>query len=188
MTTAAPETTCGRSGWIRTLVVTVGIALLVLTLMPPAVRAETSEGVRDNTLWQVALCEAGGGKATVTTAERTVSGGLLSTTVECHGGILDGVHCYNSSLGTLCNGGTAGSVSPEPGSQTWPLEEILPVLENGSPEQINDILTDLEGANEPEPGASPSVVSPDDQHQDQDTHHSKHKKGKHGKKGGTGRK
>jgi hypothetical protein len=61
---------------------------------------------------------------------------------------------------------------------------------DGSPEQIIDVLADLEGANEQEPGASPSVVSPDDQHleQDQGTHHSKHKKSKHGKKGGKGRK
>ena len=96
--------------------------------------------------------------------------------------------CYFGPEGTFCTGAYPHPVSLDAGSQIWPIDEVLPVLENGSPEQLDEILDEVDARNDQESGADPSVVSPDDQHQDQDTHHSKHKQGKKGKKGGKGRK
>ena len=184
MTTAVPTTTNGRPSWMQTVVLTVGVALLGLTLMPPAAQAADADPSA-NATFQILLCEAGGGSATVDPARN--GNGLAGVEVTCTGGVFDGMNCFNSSYGTTCTGAHPNPVPREVGSHVWQLDEVLPVLESGSVEQMHDILADLEAANAPESVAGPSVISPDDQHQDQD-HSTGKAKGKKGKKGGKGRK
>jgi hypothetical protein len=168
---------------MRTVLVTVGIAVLGLAFMPSAARAaQSSQEISEGTAYQVALCEAGGGTATVD-VKRTVEG-VVSTTVKCTGGLLDGVNCDNMNIGTFCS----FAAPPDPGSQTWQRVDFINDLETGSDKQIKQVVADVEAGNNQGSGTRASLVSPDDQQQDQDTHDSKHKKGKHGKKGGKGRK
>jgi hypothetical protein len=179
MTMAAPATTRGRSGWVRTMVLTVGIALLGLTLLPPVAGAEAD--INANVNFQIALCEAGGGTAEVDVT-RSPGTGLVAVDITCHGGVYDGMNCFNSSYGVTCTGAHPNPVPFNPGSHVWQLEEVIPVLETGSAAQIEQVVAEVEAANDQGSGADPSVVNPDDQ-QDQDSTHRKHKKGKHGKHG-----
>jgi hypothetical protein len=185
MTTAAAATTRSRFGWIRTLVLTVGIALLGVTLLPPAAGAEAD--INANVNFQIALCEAGGGTAEVD-ATRTPGAGLIAVDITCHGGVYDGMNCFTSPYGVTCTGAHPRPVPFRPGSHLWQLKEVMPILESGSVAQIAQVVAAVEAVHDLRSDAGSRVVSPDDQQQDQDTTPSKHKKGKHGKKGGKHRK
>ena len=142
-------------------------------------------------MWQVGICQAGGGTATVD-VNRTVEG-IESTKVTCRGGLAGGVQCFNGKGDPFCI--STDAVSSEAGSQIWPVFEVISVLETGSVHQFNELLTDLEAANaggqdvapaenDQGPAAQASFAGADQDH-DQDTTTSK---GKKGKKGGKGRK
>jgi len=193
MTTAAPTPTSGGPNWMQTVVLTLSIALLGLTLTPPAAQAADSDPSA-NATFQILLCEAGGGTATVDSTR--TGNGLAGVQVTCQGGTFDGMDCFNSAYGTTCTGAHPNPVPRDAGSHVWQLDEVLPVLESGSVEQMHDILADLEAANEggqdvapaeidQRPDIKPSVAASDD---DQDKDKAKSKKGKKGKKGGKGRK
>ena len=189
MTTKVTTNMLGRSGRIRTVLLTLGIALLGMTLPPPAARAETNQGTSANAVFQAALCKAGGGTVVVVDMPGW-------STVSCYGGVYDGMSCYNGPEGVFCTGAFPKPTSRAAGSHIWQPAEVIPVLESGTPEQITQMLTEIEAANEggqdltspgdeSAPVAAPSVVNPDDKHQN--TGKSKSKKGK-GKKIDKGRK
>ena len=189
--TATGATARSKYGWMRTVVLTVGIALLGMTLLPSAARAEINDGRTDSAAFLAKLCKAGGGVVVIVDNPGW-------TVVSCSGGVYGGMECYFGPEGTFCTGAYPHPVHLDAGSQIWQIDEILPVLENGSPEQLDEILDDLEAANpggqnvappadQAAPVAASGVVSPDDQQQDQN-HSTGKAKGKKGKKGGKGRK
>ena len=133
-TTTTTATTRSRIGWLRTLILTLGIALLGLTLRPPAVEAVMNQGdIHDNAMFQIALCEAGGGKAEVDVAR--YPDGIRSIQVKCKGGTFNGMQCDNSRYGVSCQGANRKPGRCEPGwapsdDQLWQLGEGVPILES----------------------------------------------------------
>jgi hypothetical protein len=150
----------------------------------------TSNEVHDIGEFQTALCEARGGRAEVRVQH--ASEGIESVTVVCHGGVYDGMVCLNdTSKGTMCQGAFPHSTPQDAGSHIWQIDTVIPILEAGSLQQLNAILTDLEAASasvpdlaspasESGPAAAPTVENSDDRHHDTGN-------GKKGKKGGKGR-
>jgi hypothetical protein len=190
----------GTQRWMRTVLLTAGLALLV-SAAPHPVGAEANNP-RDAAETQASACELGGGEAHVFVL-RDAASGVYHTSVNCTGGDLDGMDCQNDAV----NG--ADCTMPEWWRFQYVLDgwwvstsEIVGVLESGSEQQITAMMTDLEAAQEggqavappaqeQGPAAQPSVTSADEQEHEQATTNSKHqkgKKGKHGKKGGKGRK
>jgi hypothetical protein len=190
MTTTATATTRGIFGWMRTLVLTASIALLGLTLLPPAAEAAMSQAdISANTLFQIALCEAGGGKAQVEVIDRTVQG-VRAMRVDCNGGVFGGMYCDNDSVyGVTCTGAHPHPVPPsQVGGRPipphlWQTDLVLPVLEGGSLAQIERLVADVEVAFAQQMDADPTRSRRDDRPVDQDSSHGKHKQGKQGKQG-----
>jgi hypothetical protein len=131
MTTTVVAPTSRGSRWMRTVVLTVGGALLAVSLLPSAVRAETNQGTDANTAFQAKLCRAGGGSPEV-----HVDATTGSSVVFCHGGVYGGMFCLNDGPETTCSDAYPHPpfpVAADPGSPIWLLEDVLPVLEDGAP-------------------------------------------------------
>jgi hypothetical protein len=52
--------------------------------------------VHDDAQWQIAICEAGGGKGSVIDVGRYGDGSVRSMQTKCSGGFFNGVSCWNS--------------------------------------------------------------------------------------------
>lgn len=89
--------TLGTRHLTRTVAIAAFILMLALTTTQRAGANQSGPTVNEATQFQIALCEAGGGTATVE-AERTVNAGLAFTKVRCTGGLLDGMFCYNGQF------------------------------------------------------------------------------------------
>jgi hypothetical protein len=150
---------------------------------------------------QVDACNAMGGEVGYTRSpERTVANQNdppASTTVTCTGGVAGGWGCVNTGNTSSCS--PLGAPLPPSGDFDPSLLTDGELLADfGETESPGDsaIGTHMENVTwqaltTKTPADSPSVSAPDD-HQDQDTNHSKndkkHKKHKKHKKGGKGRK
>lgn len=96
------ERTFGTRHLIRTVVMAAFIAMLALTTAQRASANQSGPTVNEAAQFQMALCRAAGGTATIET-HRTVGGGLAWTEVTCAGGSLDGMWCFNGKVsGTFC--------------------------------------------------------------------------------------
>lgn len=185
MTTA---TSRSRSGWLRTLILTLGIALLGLTLRSPDVGAALNQGdIHSNAMFQIALCEAGGGKAQVD-VYRT-SEGIKSIQVRCTGGTFNGMQCDNSRYGVSCQGAHPNPVPFEPGSvlshdHLWQLGEVLPILQSGSLLQVEHLVADVEVVYAVQGDPELTLTRSHDQRQDRNTRQATHTQGSHSKHGG----
>lgn len=161
-----------------------GIALLGMSLLPTPTQADTKQSHSANMAFQVALCKAGGGVAVIIDAPNV-------SHVTCHGGVYDGMKCLNTGDGQVfCSNAHPHPVPLDLGDHVWQPTDVMPVLESGSPEQMTEMLTEIETAQGIAPGSSLSAVNLDDHRQDQDAGKvtGKHKnKNKKGKKGGKGR-
>jgi hypothetical protein len=94
--------TFGTQHLIRTVAVAAFVVMLTFTMTQRAGANQSGPGVNDATQFQAALCQAGGGTATIE-VERTGHAGLAFTKVRCTGGMLDGMFCYNGQYsGTQC--------------------------------------------------------------------------------------
>ena len=181
-TTMTNATTRSHIGWLRTLILTLGIAALGLTLRPPAIGAMGQDEIRDNAMFQIALCEAGGGKAEVATSSRTVEG-LPSIQVRCRGGTFNGMQCDNSRYGVSCQGAFPNPVPFEPGSapsrdHLWQLSEVLPILESGSLLQIEQLVTDVDAVYAVQAAPELTLTRNTDPQQDRDAQPATTKHGK----------
>lgn len=181
-TTTTTATTRSRIGWLRTLILTLGIALLGLTLRPPAVGAVMNQGdIHDNAMFQIALCEAGGGKAEVDVAR--YPDGIRSIQVKCKGGTFNGMQCDNSRYGVSCQGANPKPVPFEPGSapshdHLWQLGEVLPILESGSLLQIEQLVTDVDALYAVQAAPELTLTRNTDPQQDRDAQPATTKHGK----------
>ena len=184
MTTVTTAPIGSLQTWVRPILLTAGLALLLASPVQP-VGAEEKHDAAQAAWTQIAFCEAMGGTATVEDY-RTPGDGLVQTVVTCKFP-WGGWHCVNDQYGSTCFP-NASVVSPHKWSNDWTTADVLEVLETGSVTQINALLADLDVGNLQTLQATKSAVSPAEQHQDQHPKHSKHQKGKHGKHGGEHRK
>lgn len=181
-------TTRSRSGWRRTLILTLGIALLGLTLRPPDVAAVMNQGdIHANAMFQINLCEAGGGKAEVDVYRTTE--GIKSIQVNCKGGTFNGMQCDNSRYGVSCQGAHPNPVPFEPGSapshdHLWQLGEVIPILQSGSLLQIEQLVTDVDAVSAVQAAPDLTLTRGTDRSQERDTRQTTPKQGKHSKHGG----
>ena len=129
--------TFGTQHLMRTVVMAVFILMLALTTTQRAGANQSGPTVNDATQFQAALCQAGGGTATIE-VERTGHAGLAFTKVRCTGGMLDGMFCYNGQYsGTQCwfnHAGPQQSQDADPvggieQAPTHPIETSDPVFE-----------------------------------------------------------
>jgi hypothetical protein len=129
--------TFGTQHLMRTVAVAAFVVMLTFTMTQRAGANQSGPGVNDATQFQAALCQAGGGTATIE-VERTGHAGLAFTKVRCTGGILDGMFCYNGQYsGTQCWFNHTGpqqsqDVDPVGGIEqvpTHPIETSDPVFE-----------------------------------------------------------
>jgi hypothetical protein len=129
--------TFGTQHLMRTVVMAAFIAMLALTTTQRASANQSGPGVNEASEFQMALCQAGGGTATIE-VERTGHAGLAFTKVRCTGGLLDGMFCYNGQYsGTQCWFNHTGpqqsqDVDPVGGIEqvpTHPIETSDPVFE-----------------------------------------------------------
>jgi len=134
MQTTAPTTrTRGTFGWMRTLLVVAGVAVLLTSASQPAGAEEKT--AHDRAVEQIAACENLGGTATVDVS-RSPNGSVLIT-VECKGGWLGGVGCFNWAGGkTACYSFSEQGDSRPTRPQLAAIDQILPVLETGTAAQI----------------------------------------------------
>lgn len=93
-----PSTLSRRSAWRHVAFALMGLALLGLALLPMAASAnQQGTTVSDNSQWQIAICEAGGGKGAVIDVVRLPDFSVRSMQTKCTGGYFDGVTCWNSN-------------------------------------------------------------------------------------------
>src|SRR5262245_19742802 len=138
--TAATGRTSGTQRWMRTLILTAGIALLV-NAVPRSAAAEDNSYHR--ALAQIAECEAQGGTATVDVS-RSPNGSVL-VIVTCEGALNSIFTCYNWANGPT----TCYETYQKPGGSPFaPIDETLPLLESGSVDQFMALLPDLEAGND----------------------------------------
>lgn len=122
---------------VRSVLIAAFIVMLALTTAQRTSANQSGPGVNDSTQFQAALCQAGGGTATIE-VERTVNAGLAYTKVRCTGGILDGMFCYNGQYtGTYC---TFGRTLP----QDQPFADASGVIEQVSVEPVQAPVTEDE--------------------------------------------
>ena len=95
------ERTISTRHLMRAVVMAAVILVLALTSIQRASANQSGPTVNERSEFQKALCEAGGGTATIDTT-RTVGSGLVGVKVTCTGGLLDGMKCLNAKVGTVC--------------------------------------------------------------------------------------
>ena len=199
-TTATTAQISGLQTWVRTVLLTAGLALLVAAPPQPVGAEQIPQTPSDAGTNQVLACRMMGGTAT-SDSNRT-GDGLISTTVTCRVPGLGGWVCYNGRYtGTMCWAiPPSGATAPSKWQDILG-GEVLPVLESGSATEINARLAELEAtddegptthpSDDQGPTAHPSVDSGNNQEHQQATGGDQGKpgkQGKHGKKGGKHRK
>lgn len=114
--TLSHRTLSRRSIWQRAAVAFVGAAVPSVVLREPDASANQSgTTVNDDSQWQIAICEAGGGHGAVVDVVRMPDWSVRSMATKCNGGYFDGVFCWNSSTyGPECTKNKKTS-APAPG-------------------------------------------------------------------------
>ena len=180
-TTAATTRTHGIFGWMRTLLVVAGVAVLLTSASQPAGAEEKS--AYDRAVDQITACENLGGTATVDVTRSP--NGSVNITVTCTGGWLGGIECSNwQGWKTFCFADAARDDGHLTRTQMAAIDHVLPVLETGTGAQIASAVEAIQsdGAFQAELTSTRSAdatLPGDDAHADKaDTHH---KHGKHGR-------
>lgn len=185
--------TAGTRGRFRTGIATASMAfaLLGLVLGTPGARAEdqTSQQIHDDTMWQISICEAGGGTSDVE-VDRTVNG-IEGTKTRCNGGYFDGVTCYNGKGDPFCVSG--GAVTSTHVTPDLPVLEVVGALQTGTAAELQQMLTEIRAAaaGDADQAATggdqnQSVTAGDQGPQPEAASPNNEKKSKHGKKGKRG--
>ncbi|MFT4040886.1 MAG: hypothetical protein QM692_22075 [Thermomicrobiales bacterium] len=147
-----------RSIWQRAAVAFVGAAVPALAAREPEASANQSgPGVNDNSNWQLAICELGGGHGAVTNVVRYPDWSVGAISTLCTGGYFDGVYCRNSTtLGTICT--KVRSAAAPPSDSIPPLtftEDPPPGLTAALDHMLHATPVD-----EPPPAPDPSASAP----------------------------
>jgi hypothetical protein len=124
---------------IRSIVIAAYVATLALVAAQRVGATQTDDRVdpSEAATFQIAMCEAAGGKATVEVSRWV--GWAPTTYVTCKGGLLDGMYCINTVAATVCTYpvvrpeeppavAPTGGVETEPGPTvppTWVVGDIV---------------------------------------------------------------
>jgi hypothetical protein len=145
------------------------LAGLALATVQRAEANQSGPGVNERSEFQIALCQAGGGVATVSSI-RTVGSGLMGTIIMCSGGLLDGMFCKNTQLGTWCSFGfirpeedttlpTTGEIEQVDNTPVWTpdiVDDTVAPIEAEEP--VEDVADPVEESTTPEPEATDEPV------------------------------
>jgi hypothetical protein len=138
------------------------LAVLALATVQRVKANQSGSTVNEQSEFQIAMCRGAGGIDTVISI-RTPGSGLMGTIIMCKGGLLDGMFCKNTQLGTWC---TFDYIRPEEGATlptTGEIEQVdttsLPTLETVD-ETIDPVVAEdvVDESTTPEPDATDEPV------------------------------
>jgi hypothetical protein len=128
----------GTHNLIRLTILAALVALLTLATVQRAEANQSGPAVNDQSELAIAICQGGGGTATVDTV-RTPASGLVGVRVRCTGGWADGMDCRIATWGTVC---TFNAPQPNVDDSLPPLEgaEQVDMTPDLTPEIVDDSI------------------------------------------------
>ncbi len=128
----------GTHNLIRLTLLAALVGLLTLATVQRAEANQSGPTVNDQSELAIAICQGGGGTATVDTV-RTPASGLVGVRVRCTGGWADGMDCRIATWGTVC---TFNAPQPNVDDSLPPLEgaEQVDLTPELNPEIVDDSI------------------------------------------------